>query len=71
MNNKISIKFKHILFFSGVAFFLLSGCDPLPREKFYEFQASPEKLQQIEALDLDQISKEEEPPPDVNAQEIW
>jgi outer membrane protein TolC len=67
MNNKISIKFKCILFISSVAFVSLSGCDSLPDEKFYEFQASPEKLQQIETLDLEQMSKEEEPATDVNA----
>ncbi|MHC4266678.1 MAG: hypothetical protein ACYSUK_12230, partial [Planctomycetota bacterium] len=68
MNKKISIKFKCIIFISGVAFVLLSGCDPLPDEKFYQFQAPPEKLQDIEALDLQQMSKkeEEEPAPDVN-----
>ncbi|MHC4694678.1 MAG: TolC family protein, partial [Planctomycetota bacterium] len=67
MNKKISIKLECLLFICSIAIILSSGCDSLPDEKFYEFQPAPEKLQQIEALDLDQMSKEEEPVPDVNA----
>ena len=67
MNKKKSFRFKCLLFLCSIAIIMSSGCDPLPDQKFYEFQASPEKLQQIEALDLDQMSKEEEPVPDVNA----
>ncbi|MHC4689447.1 MAG: TolC family protein [Planctomycetota bacterium] len=68
MNKKISIKLECLLLLCSIAVILSSGCDPLPDEKFYEFQAPTEKLQDIEALDLEQMSKkeEEEPAPDVN-----
>jgi outer membrane protein TolC len=56
-----------MLFLCGITILLSSGCDPLPDEKFYQFQAPPEKLQQIETLDLDQMTKQQEPVPDVNA----
>jgi outer membrane protein len=66
MNKKKYFRFECLLFLGGIAFLLSSGCDQLPDEKFYEFQPAPKKLQQIEPFDLEQMSREEEPAPDVN-----
>jgi len=65
MNKKISTKC--ILRFSCIVFVLFSGCETLPDEKFYELDVPAEKVRQIEELNLEQMNKEQEPIPDVNA----
>jgi len=46
---------------------LLTGCEPFPGdEKFYEIKIAPEKLRQIETLELPEAKVEESTPPDVN-----
>ncbi len=46
---------------------LLTGCEPFPGdEKFYEIKIAPEKLRQIETLELQEAKIEESVRPDVN-----
>ncbi len=46
---------------------LLTGCEPFPGdEKFYEIKIAPEKLRQIETLELQEAKVEESARPDVN-----
>ncbi len=46
---------------------LLTGCEPFPGdEKFYEIKIAPEKLRQIETLELQETKIEEGARPDVN-----
>jgi outer membrane protein TolC len=46
---------------------LLTGCEPFPGdEKFYEIKIAPEKLRQVETLELQEAKVEESARPDVN-----
>lgn len=46
---------------------LLTGCEPFPGdEKFYEIKIAPEKLRQVEMLELQEAGAEESNHPDVN-----
>ncbi|MFH1882241.1 MAG: hypothetical protein ABIL62_05980, partial [Planctomycetota bacterium] len=46
---------------------LLTGCEQFPGdEKFYEIKIAPEKLRQIETLELQEAKAEESNRPDVN-----
>ena len=66
MNKKKSLtKYAFVVF---IGFALLSaGCEQLPGdEDFYEIKIAPEKLRQIETLDLEQAKAEENDRPDVN-----
>ena len=53
--------------FIWFALILLTGCEPFPGdEKFYEIKIAPEKLRQIETLQLEQAKEEEKKPADTN-----
>jgi len=53
--------------FVGFTLFLLAGCEQMPTgEEFYEIKIPPEKLRQIETLDLEKAKAEEGDRPDVN-----
>ncbi|MHC4594763.1 MAG: TolC family protein [Planctomycetota bacterium] len=49
------------------ALILLTGCASFPGdEEFYEIKIAPEKLRQVETLQLEQAKEEEKKPPDTN-----
>ncbi len=55
------------VFFIWFGALLLAGCEQFyGEEEFYEMEVRPEKVRQIEVLDLEQMKAEEEPPADVN-----
>jgi outer membrane protein TolC len=57
--------------FVGLGLFLLGGCNQLPAgEEFYEIKIPPEKLRQIETLDLEKATAEEGDRPDVNEAKV-
>lgn len=46
---------------------ILTGCEPFPGdEKFYEIKMAPEKLRQVETLELEEAKEEEKKPTDTN-----
>ena len=53
--------------FIGLGLFLSTGCEQLPAgEEFYKIKIAPEKLRQIETLDLEKAKAEERDRGDVN-----
>ena len=53
--------------FIGLGLFLSAGCEQLPAgEEFYKIKIAPEKLRQIETLDLEKAKAEERDRGDVN-----
>jgi outer membrane protein len=55
------------LFFMCFGVLLLTGCEQSwGEEEFYEMEVAPEKVRQIEVLDLEQMKAEEEPAAEVN-----
>jgi outer membrane protein TolC len=67
MNNQITIIRHWFVVFVGLGLFLSGGCNELPAgEKFYEIKIAPERLRQIETLDLEKAKVEEDDRPDVN-----
>jgi len=53
--------------FIWFALILLTGCEPFPGDEgFYEIKIAPEKLRQIETLQLEQAREEEKNPADTN-----
>jgi outer membrane protein TolC len=70
MNNQFSIARYWLVVFVGFGLFLLAGCAQLPEsEDFYEIKIPPEKLRQIETLDLEKAKVDESDRPDVNEAE--
>ena len=64
MNKQFSLRWHWFLVFAGFAIILLTGCEPFPgNDKFYEIKVAPEKLQQIETLELEQATAEEKSNP--------
>jgi len=68
MNEKFPLRLYWFSIFVGHAIILLTGCQPFPgNDKFYEIKVAPEKLRQIEILELAEAKVEEEnKPPDAN-----
>jgi len=67
MSKKISLVSYCLIVFIGLAVICISGCrKQYAREKFYEIKVKPEKLRQVETLDLKQTRAEPNKPPDVN-----
>jgi len=67
MNNQLSIARYWLVVFVGFGLFLLAGCEQLSEsEDFYEIKIPPEKLRQIETLDLENAKVDETDRPDVN-----
>ncbi len=70
MNKQISLSSHWFLVFIGLIIILLTGCEPFPgNEKFYEIKVAPEKLRQIETLELKEAKVEEQDNP-LDANEI-
>jgi hypothetical protein len=66
-NYQFSIVRYWFVVFVGFGLFLLAGCERLPAgEEFYEIKIAPEKLRQIETLDLEKAEAEERDRPDAN-----
>jgi len=60
MNKRFSPKWYWFVVFLGFELVLLTGCEPFPGdEKFYEIKIAPEKLRQIETLELQEAKTEE------------
>ena len=67
MSKELSFTSYCLLVFIGLAVICVSGCrKQYAREKFYEIKVNPEKLRQIETLDLKQKQAELNKPSDVN-----
>jgi outer membrane protein TolC len=67
MSKRFSPKWYWFVFFVGFELVLLTGCELFPGdEKFYEIKIAPEKLRQIETLDLQEAEVKESARPDVN-----
>jgi outer membrane protein len=67
MSKKISLVSYCLVVFIGLAVICISGCrKQYAREKFYEIKVKPEKLRQVETLELKQTRVEPNKPPDVN-----
>jgi outer membrane protein len=67
MSKKLSLAGYYLIFFIALAVIFLSGCrKQYAREKFYEIKVKPEKLRQIETLDLKQKQAEPNKAPDIN-----
>ena len=67
MNKKLSLKRHLFVVFTGFALLLTTGCEQFPGdEDFYEIKIAPEKLRQIETLDLEKAESAENDRPDVN-----
>jgi len=67
MSKRFSPKWYLYVVFVGFELVLLTGCEPFPGdEKFYEIKIAPEKLRQIETLELQEAEVEESARPDVN-----
>ncbi|MHC4172179.1 MAG: TolC family protein [Planctomycetota bacterium] len=66
-NRQFSIVRYSFVVFVWFALILLTGCEPFPGdEEFYEIKIAPEKLRQIETLQLEQAREEEKNPADTN-----
>ncbi len=60
MSKRFSPKWYLFVVFVGFELVLLTGCEPFPGdEKFYEIKIAPEKLRQIETLELQEAKTEE------------
>ncbi len=60
MSKRFSPKWYWFVVFVGFELVLLTGCEPLPGdEKFYEIKIAPEKLRQIETLELQEAKTKE------------
>jgi len=60
MNKRFSPKWYWFVVFVGFELVLLTGCEPFPGdEKFYEIKIAPEKLRQVETLELQEAKTEE------------
>jgi outer membrane protein len=60
MSKRFSPKWYLYVVFVGFELVLLTGCEPFPGdEKFYEIKIAPEKLRQIETLELQEAKAEE------------
>jgi len=67
MSKRFSPKWYLFVVFVGFELVLLTGCEPFPGdEKFYEIKIAPEKLRQVETLELQEAKVEESARPDVN-----
>jgi outer membrane protein TolC len=74
MNKEFSIYYRQfrivtywLVVFLGLGLFLSAGCEQMPAgEEFYEIKTPPEKLRQIETLDLEKARAEKGDRPDVN-----
>jgi len=67
MSKRFSPKWYWFVVFVGFELVLLTGCEPFPGdEKFYEIKIAPEKLRQVETLELKEAKVEESARPDVN-----
>ena len=67
MNNKISFRWYCVVVFSGFIPIVFSGCEPFPgADEFYEIEVSPERLREVETLDLQQAKSDEKRQTDVN-----
>jgi outer membrane protein len=67
MSKKISLVGYCLIVLVGLAVICISGCrKQYAREKFYEIKVKPEKLRQVETLELKQTRAEPNKPPDVN-----
>jgi len=64
MNKQFSLRLHWFLVFAGFAIILLTGCEPFPgNQKFYEIKIAPEKLRQIDTLELAEAKAEEKSSP--------
>ncbi len=71
MNNQFSIVRYWFVVFVSFQLFLFAGCEQMPAgEQYYEIKVSPEKLRQIETLDLEEAKIDESDRPDVNEAEV-
>jgi len=71
MNNQFSTVRYWFVVVIGFGLFLLAGCEQMPAgEEFYEIKIPPEKLRQIETLDLKKAEAEESGRPDVNEVQV-
>ncbi len=71
MNKQLSLVSYCLIVFIGLAVICISGCrKQYAREKFYEIKVKPEKLRQVETLDLKQTRAEPNKPPDVPVAEL-
>ena len=74
MNNQLSIynhQFSNVTYwfviFAGLGLILLASCEPFPGpDEFYEIEVAPEKLRQVETLDLEQAKADEKKQADAN-----
>ncbi|OHB56459.1 MAG: hypothetical protein A2173_01290 [Planctomycetes bacterium RBG_13_44_8b] len=67
MSKKLSIISYYLILFVGFAIIWISGCrKQYAREKFYEIKVKPERLRQVETLDLKQAQHEPNKPAEVN-----
>jgi len=67
MSKQFSFAWCWFVVFIGLALIALTGCkEPFAGEEFYEIEVAPEKLRQIEALDLDEVKNEEKEQADTN-----
>ncbi|MHC4098967.1 MAG: TolC family protein [Planctomycetota bacterium] len=70
MNNQLSTARYWLVVFVGFGLFLLAGCEQMPAgEQYYEIKIPPEKLRQIETLDIEKAKVDESDRPDVNEAE--
>jgi outer membrane protein len=61
MSKRFSLRWYLFVVFIGFELVLLTGCEPFPGdEKFYELKVAPEKLRQIETLELQETEAEAE-----------
>ncbi len=60
MSKRFSLISYWFIYFVTFSLILLTGCEPFPGdEKFYEIKIAPEKLRQVETLDLQEAKAEE------------
>jgi len=71
MSNQFSIVKYWFVVFVSFGLFLFAGCEQMPAgEQYYEIKVPPEKLRQIETLDLEEAKIDESDRPDVNEAEV-
>ena len=67
MNKKFCLRWYVFAVFIGAAVILFGGCEKFAAEvDFYEVEIAPEKLRQVETLDLQDMESEEKKQADVN-----
>ncbi len=67
MNKRLTLRLRYFVVFVIFALILSPGCTPFPgNERFYEVTIEPEKLRQIETLELQEAEVEDVNYPDVN-----